>query len=470
MSEGNFGFLLPDEFNELNQKYEAFKQGGKAMQYFEVSELEVLLDQFLDQNETKEVKALLMLADKMHPDAVGIKIRKAKYLFSDGKITAAWNMLKVVEAIEPSRSEVSLLKGMILVFNKQFDKAELHFNKAIEMAGEEADEMFYTIATTFETARQFTSAVRYFEKAYKASGGRDPELLYDLAYCHEKAGNNKLSVKYYHKYLNLNPFSESAWYNLGVNYNNQDDCSEALEAFDYALTIKPDYIPAIHGKAQCLANLDEYEEAVAQYEILLQHEDGDAEIYYEMGEAYRKSGDADKAMECFEKSQEIDAEFSDTYYGMSLLKFDHAAFLESIYYLKTALNHAPYNPDYWYSLGMASQKMGFDEDAEHAFEKALQLYPYDPDFWLSYADMEFSTGKVERAIELLMRGETYNHDTAQIKYRLAAYHLEVEDKLNAISYFTKAVELNKEASSDFFEFYPKAQYLEELRDLLRKNS
>ncbi len=470
MSEGQFGFLAPDEFNGLNQRYEAFKHGESPAVYFDVNELEMLLDQYLDQNAFSDVKNLLILADKLHPNAVGIKLRKAKYYFSEGRIRASWNLLSQVQSIEPSQPEVYMVKGMIEVLNKKFDEAENWFNKAIELAGDEAVDMYYTIASTLETAHQYKSASAYYEMAYRAGGNTDSELLYDLAYCNEKGGNIGRSLKYYRKYLDVNPFSETAWYNLGVINYNDENWKNAMEAFEYSLTVDPRYLPALQGKARVLIQQELYDKGISTYLDYLDEEAPDAEACFEIGDAYRHAGRDKDALTYFKLALNKDDEYADAHYGIALLSFEKGEYMQSLMHLRSAIRVSSYNPDYWYTAALASRNLGLHGEAEDAFEKALELYPYDPEFWLGYADLKYDSGKLELAIELLTRGASYNKNTATIKYRLAGYHLEKEDKFNAISYFAQAVELNREASGDFFREYPNAQYLDELHDLLNKNN
>ena len=47
----------------------------------------------------------------------------------------------------------------------------------------------------------------------------------------------KTALNIYLKYLEEEPFSDSAWYNLGIIYNKLDLFEKAMEAYDYALAI-----------------------------------------------------------------------------------------------------------------------------------------------------------------------------------------------------------------------------------------
>lgn len=466
MSERNFDFLSNSEYEDLIENFESYLRHGYPS-YFDVNELEILLDYYLDMDKNEEVYALLKLADKLHPGAIGIKFRRAKYLFSTGNLDKASALLDEVEALEKSNAEVYLIKGMIHVMNKKFTAGKKMFEKAVDMAGDELEDMYYTIATTLETAAQYKSAINYFKAAYKLTGDTEPELLYDLAYCYEKAGNYKNSTLYYKKYLDRNPFSESAWYNLAVNYHNKEKYHHAQEAFEYSLTIKPDYLPAVLGSAENLMQLQAYKQAIVYFKKYSKLAEPEADIIAETAEAYYKLKDIKTARQYYLSALDKNSKCSEAHHGLGLLKYDEGKYLESIAHIKTALKYAAYNPDYWYSLAISCQKINFSTEAEKAFKKALDLYPYNPEIWVSYADLAFSTGNVKYAIELLTEGESFNENIARIKYRLAAYHLEVEDKKNAISYFSEALRLNADESNDFFSFYPKAAHFTELRSLLK---
>jgi tetratricopeptide (TPR) repeat protein len=47
----------------------------------------------------------------------------------------------------------------------------------------------------------------------------------------------KGSIEYYQKFIDEDPYSTAAWYNLGIVYNKLEKYRRALQAYDYAITI-----------------------------------------------------------------------------------------------------------------------------------------------------------------------------------------------------------------------------------------
>jgi len=466
MNTNENGFLSYDEFEQLITRYEALREGSTKNSYFDVIELEGLLDYHLDINSMEDISLLLQLADKQHPNATSIDIRRAKFLFSDGRFTEAYTLLDKLEKLEPSNHEVYLIKGLIQIVDKRLKDAKISFQKSIELADDDIDEIYYTIAVALESARQYKEAMRYFKKAWQASPAKDIDLLYDLAYCSEKAGYYEDSIRYYHEYLDKNPFHESAWYNLGVNFHALEKYRKAIEAFDYALTIEPEYMVALHGKADALFQIEQYHEAIKYYQMSMPEGTVDAEGLTEIGECYRMLDDPKQALSHFSEALEIDNDYSDAHYGIGMIKYEDQKYMESLLFLKEAIKLAPYNPDYWYALGVSYLELSLVKDAAEAFEKAVKLYPYDPDFWLSFADLSYVIGNKKDAIDLLEKATDINKKSARLKYRLAAYHFNLEQKNEGLGCLQEAIKLDKAATDDFFDFYDKTICLEEVNRML----
>ena len=57
--------------------------------------------------------------------------------------------------------------------------------------------------------------------------------------------------------------------NKGIAFNNLDNSKEAIQYFDKALAIDPNYVIALNGKGNALNNLGNYTQAVQYYDKAL---------------------------------------------------------------------------------------------------------------------------------------------------------------------------------------------------------
>ncbi len=242
---------------------------------------------------------------------------------------------------------------------------------------------------------------------------------------------------------------------------------KALEAFEYALTIEPEYILAIYGTANAYVRLERWEEAVVYYEKAMKlNNEEDAESLCEIGECYRMLSNNEKALEYFQRSLTLDANYSDANFGIGVMMYDIDEYSTSITYLKKAIKTAPYNPDYWYALGVTYSEVNLFPEANEAFERTVKLYPYDAEIWLTYAELQYNHGNIEKAIKLLNEGLVSNKDSAVIQYRLAAYYLNKNDEAQGFYYLSKAVKSDKNKADVFFEAYNKEFGVEAVQRIL----
>ena len=64
------------------------------------------------------------------------------------------------------------------------------------------------------------------------------------------------SLRFTKNYLKSKPYDYEAWFYLGIIYQRMDNHLEAIEAFDYSICIKEDYIPSYITKQNHYLKLD----------------------------------------------------------------------------------------------------------------------------------------------------------------------------------------------------------------------
>ena len=87
-------------------------------------------------------------------------------------------------------------------------------------------------------------------------------VVYELSFCFEISNRTKESIAYFGNFLDKNPYSKAAWFNLGIAYNNTEEYDKAIEAYDFAIAIDDSFASAYFNKANSYANLNLYEKAI----------------------------------------------------------------------------------------------------------------------------------------------------------------------------------------------------------------
>jgi tetratricopeptide (TPR) repeat protein len=128
-------------------------------------------------------------------------------------------------------------------------------------ADEENEEIYIRTGEALETNGYYERALEFYLKAIERFPDNE-DFLFRIALCYDYIGNSTESAYYYKLYLDINPFSENAWYNLGIIYNKIGLYERAVEAYDFAIAIDNEYFDAVFNKANSLANWGKHREAI----------------------------------------------------------------------------------------------------------------------------------------------------------------------------------------------------------------
>lgn len=96
------------------------------------------------------------------------------------------------------------------------------FDKAIELSIDEAESFFLDIGFNLNQEGYYNEAIYYL--SYATIQYEDNEnILFELAYAYDKADQIDDGIETYLILLELNPYFENAWYNLGILYNKKGE-------------------------------------------------------------------------------------------------------------------------------------------------------------------------------------------------------------------------------------------------------
>jgi tetratricopeptide (TPR) repeat protein len=97
-------------------------------------------------------------------------------------------------------------------------------------------------------------------------------------------------------------------YNLGLQDLDQKNLIAAREAFQKALSLRPEFAEAHTNLGGVLLDLGEVESAIAHFRTAIDLRPNDARAHYNMGLALTKKGDLEGAQKELHQAHEIDPE------------------------------------------------------------------------------------------------------------------------------------------------------------------
>ncbi len=230
----------------------------------------------------------------------------------------------------------------------------------------------------------------------------DPNLIMAadrLGRIFQKVGMYKKAINYYSKEAEIEP-SPGLLGMIGMLHFKQKEYEKAIKYFQKALHLDSQYTPArtntlaaYHLWADELIKTGENDKAVSVLNEALKLFSDSRVIYYDLGTAYNKSGDKEKAIEYYKKALEVEPSFSpaksDIATCMNNLAAEHIknkSWEKSIELCKQALE---WDPNCWEaqkniesaSLCLAKEKYdsGSIDEAIAYYKAVLEINPNNID-------------------------------------------------------------------------------------------
>ncbi len=136
------------------------------------------------------------------------------------------------------------------------------------------------------------------------------ETYYNLGVVSQRAGKIQDAIEQYEQALRVNPDFANAHYNLGVALLAVGRLREAIGHWEQALRIKPDDAETHYNLGVALVQLGQVPQAIARYEQALRIRPEYVEAHYSLGIVLDQAGKTQEAIEHFEQALKLRPDFA----------------------------------------------------------------------------------------------------------------------------------------------------------------
>ncbi len=185
--------------------------------------------------------------------------------------------------------------------------------------------------------------------------------------------------------------------NLGMAFGN-GKIDDAIEQFQEAIRIKPDYIDALNNLGAALGGKGKYDDAIRQDLGVLRMEPNLATARYNLGVALCGKGQFDEAIVQLQEAIRLKPDYAAAYDKLGMAFGSHGQIDEAIRQLREAIRLDPHDPEACYHLGAAFGNKGQIGEAISQFREAVHLNPNIAEIHNSLGMALGSNGQIDEAI------------------------------------------------------------------------
>jgi tetratricopeptide (TPR) repeat protein len=189
------------------------------------------------------------------------------------------------------------------------------------------------------------------------------------------------AIQAFDKAIQINPQYEAAWFLKGAALNRRGMYDDAIQAYDKAIEISPRNESVWHGKGITLGNLDKFDEAIQAFDTAIEINPKNDVGWYLKGAALDQQGKYDEALQAIDKAIEINPQNADTWNLKGMVLDDLGRSDEAIQAYDNSTQIDPQNADAWYYKGEALYWLKKYNEAIQACDRVIDINPQDADAW-----------------------------------------------------------------------------------------
>jgi tetratricopeptide (TPR) repeat protein len=449
-------FSEDDESNDTIKRYEQFLS-GTANGYFDVEELENIVEYYLINGRTKDCTKVIDFGLKLHPNNNALKAKRGKIYLITGDVKKAFRVLNSLP--ESNDYEVILLKTEVFLKLGRFDEAKILSDKLLEEESDELDNVCLDFAYIFLAEREFDTGLKLLEKGYSFNN-KNTELLYELAFCYEQNDDFEKAESINLQIVDIDPFANEAWYNLGQLYFAEMKFTEALDAYEYALAIDETDSFSCLQKGHVHFQLNQFEEAIETYQMYKKmslYGKWDTDIF--IAECFEKLEKYEESILYYKQSLEAHPENFEALTGIAICLLEQEKFIESLSYSKQALVLNPEAADAW--VYMAEAYIGLDDidKALLSYLKSITIDHEQPDTLMAIANICLEKAEFELAIKYYLEAQKLDEFIEYTDLFIAVCYFKLGDIQKTTIYLNIALKKDNDAADLFLELCPEAEDL-----------
>ncbi|WP_462317267.1 tetratricopeptide repeat protein [Marinilabilia sp.] len=468
-------------FNEVKEAVERFEKMEYSGQefFFDVHTIENIFDFYLDKLQYNKAERIIGIGVKQHPDASTLQVKQAIIFIEKGRLAKASALLENLLLIEKSNPEVYLNLGYVYLRDGQNERAKKIFEEGLKFAFNEEQEVLLDVVLYLNQFKEYSATIDILGIRYEQIKENE-NLLFEMAYALDKVGEDQMAFNVYQDVLDINPFSDNAWYNTGICYVKLGNLDKANEAFDFCLALDPDHTQALFNKGNSLAQQNKYREALDSYLECVSYDLQQSKCLHYIADCWNQLGNSTDAIKFYELA--VDTDFMDfnTWESYSLLHLE---------------NMDPEACRKIIDRAMTEKEIMSDDELSSFFHIRAQSYILDEEWDLSkkfFKKAALSQRKDLRHLIALFKlnqalNPEYNLElfieefsgdfleTVSFQYFLAAYHILITENMeNGIHFLDEAVSNAPWNLKDLTDLFPEVKEIakkhHQLSELLRVNS
>ncbi len=387
-----------DEMRELLRQFDNLKN-GRSHSFIEEESFEKLIDYFDDKEDLAQAMQAAEMGIEIYPYSSMLMIKKADLLLATRQYKEALKVLEHVELLDANDINLYILKTDAFLALDEHDKAVRLLEDALEQfTGEERLELLFELSDVYDDYEQFEKVFDCL-KLILEEDPLNEEALYKICFWTDFTGRNEESIVLHQRIINLHPYCELAWFNLGAAYQGLKLYEKSIDAYMYCITIDEKFDYAYRNMGDAYIRMRRYKDAIEMLEKVLELSRPEEVIHEAIGYCYDRMNQYAQARFHYRKVSHMNPEDSKIYYKIACTYINEGQYENAVKQLTQALRFHRMQPDYNLAMGMAMVELGNYREAVEYYANVIKARPKNVKGWSAMLECMLRSKMLDNADE-----------------------------------------------------------------------
>jgi tetratricopeptide (TPR) repeat protein len=329
------------------------------------------------------------------PSEAKIHYEKAQKLLREGNLDGALAEVQAGLKAAPRSVQGLVLLGSIYTRKGDLAQAVAAYEQALRLdprstpAHNNLGSIYFTEKKSDLAEKEFRETLRYDPS--------DSDANYNLGSLLLARNDARQAIVYLRR---VQPPTPEALFHVAQAYFATGEKAKALELVKSLSEKAGNDVPTHFTLGVLLAGQKQYAEAIHEFEAANALKPDTPEILHDLGQAYLKSGDNEKAKRVLDRALKVSPDSVETLYLMAQAYSNAGSDVDALEFLVKAHKLAPRNTDVTFLMAHLSMKQSYYEDAIPLLEEGLKIDPNRPKLLAALGECYFMMGRTEKAKEI----------------------------------------------------------------------
>ena len=410
-----------DDERELVLDFENTVLQGRD-QFFDVDEMEVIIDYYLEVNDLKPLEQAVLYAERLYPDSTEVRLRRAHFMVTQQQYDSALGIMKDLQHREPDNTDVAYSLGVVYGAMGESDNAIECFRHAAE-DGWELGRIFSNMAEEYYNKQDFDEAIRYYQLSLDTDS-YDQSTMYNYADTAIQAGRASDAAAYFRSFVGEHPYDAEGWHSLGIVLASMGALNEAEDAYEYALAADKTLTSVYYDLAMTQVSLGKLGEAVSSLLQKAALSESPVEAYLQIATLYLQNNNPAAAMPYLRKCEQKDPDNGDVFSALAMCHLASNDVTQAFAMSKKALRLKPDSATTLFAAAQVHDALGHTDAAAEYYERLAERDDTTEGMFQYYISFLFRNRHYQEVTELAKESlDLYPGDSFYYTYLAASYFM-----------------------------------------------